>query len=294
MPTYYTILTDAGQILLADAIASGQPVVLTQFAVGDGGGVPVVPDAGMDALVNEVYRGNISALGISPEQPNAMMAQLIIPKESGGYTVREVGLFSENGTLFSIGNYPDQPKPPMESGYAVKLDMRYVLVVSDASAITVVIPPGDYLTEPQADTLYLRQDKHLFEIAEQGEEAQQTSRDNLRLGSAAIYDYEDFLPSGYTAPVTSVNTKTGAVQLNAGDVGAFTKEESDARYLQTASGVTGIRMASYLDTYANLRDSSHRVMTGIYENNGYDNPTNHESRVLQYSVAGAWYDVPYV
>ena len=265
MPMYYTIITDAGQTMLAEAMANDRAVILTQFSVGDGGGAPITPDPAMTALVNEVYRGNISSLTTSPEQPNAMVAQLIIPKESGGYTVREVGLHTSDGTLFSVANYPDQPKPPTDSGYAVKLDMRYVLVVSDTSAITVVIPPGDYLTEPYADTIYLRQDQHLAEIAAQGETAQQAARDNLGLGTAATHDAEDFLPSSYTAPVTSVNGETGDVQLSAVDVGAvatvnnvspdangnvvidipppadlsnyYTKTESDARFnrLNTAS-----------------------------------------------------------
>lgn len=61
-----------------------------------------------------------------------------------------------------------------------------------------------------------------------------------------------------------------------------------------SSGVTGIRLANYGDTYGNWRDTSHAVLTGIYETNGYDNPTRHEHRKIQYEIGGNWYDAPYV
>jgi hypothetical protein len=179
MADYYTIITDEGQALLADAIANGTTVQLTQFGVGDGGGAPVTPDPTMTALTNEVYRGSISNMTTSPVQPDAMVAQLIVPKESGGYIVREVALFTDTGVMFSIGNYPDQPKPPTNSGYAVKLDLRYVLAVSDTSAITVVIQPGDYLTKEQADTLYLKIGFNLSEIEDAGPDAQLEARNNI-------------------------------------------------------------------------------------------------------------------
>lgn len=314
MPMYYTIITDAGQALLAEAMASGQPVVLTQFGVGDGAGAPVIPDPTMTTLTNEVYRGGISSLGTSPEQPNAMVAQLIIPKESGGYTVREVALFTDDGTIFSIGNYPDQPKPPTDSGYAVKLDMRYLLVVSDTSAITVVIPPGDYLTQEEADILYLSIGKNLSEIAVNGETAQQVARDNLGLGTAATHAAEDFLPSTYTpppvdVPVTSVNGEVGDVQLSAGDVGAYsktesdqryepidsawTKQESDDRYLGKASGIQDVQLGAEVDLgddqygYGLAAPAGHTITYIAYQGNG-DAYMNAKCKPIQVQTNNVW------
>lgn len=60
------------------------------------------------------------------------------------------------------------------------------------------------------------------------------------------------------------------------------------------NGITGFRMANYGSTYGNLRDTSGTIMTGIYEDNGYDNPTIHEHRQAQFEVAGTWYNVAYV
>lgn len=60
------------------------------------------------------------------------------------------------------------------------------------------------------------------------------------------------------------------------------------------NGITGFRMANYGVTGGDLRDSANTIMTGIYETNGYDNPTTHEHRQAQFEVAGAWYNVAYV
>ncbi|MHA1063405.1 tail fiber protein [Enterobacter ludwigii] len=70
---------------------------------------------------------------------------------------------------------------------------------------------------------YLRIDNNLSEIAGNGPAAQKAARDNLALGTAATCNAEDFLPSDYKPPVSgvsSVNGKTGVVQLGAADVGA--------------------------------------------------------------------------
>lgn len=255
MTTYYTLITEAGQALLAEAIASGEPVLLTEFAVGDGDGLPVTPDAAMTGLVNEVYRGGIGGLEVSTTQPDALAAQLIVPKESGGYTVREVALFADDGTMFSIGNYPDQPKPLPDSGYAVKLDMRFVLVVSDTSAITVIIPPGDYLTQEEADTLYLQIGNNLSEIADNGGEAQEAARDNLGLGSAATSDADDFLPSDTTAsdidalPITG-GTLTGSLIIKTDNTPLLLRPVTTGRpvylLLQEANGTSSMYLGKEL------------------------------------------------
>ncbi|MBB4287982.1 phage tail protein, partial [Roseospira goensis] len=51
MADYFTVLTLAGQAALANALATGGTVALTDMAVGDGGGAPVTPTETMTALV---------------------------------------------------------------------------------------------------------------------------------------------------------------------------------------------------------------------------------------------------
>lgn len=54
----YAVLTDRGAELEAEALATGVPVTLSQFCIGDANGQEeVTPDPARTALINEVYRG---------------------------------------------------------------------------------------------------------------------------------------------------------------------------------------------------------------------------------------------
>lgn len=61
----------------------------------------------------------------------------------------------------------------------------------------------------------------------------------------------------------------------------------DTRY------VGGLRLAVYTSAES-VHDSAHRVVTGVYHTNGYQEAPTVESRVLQHAVNGTWYDVPFV
>lgn len=172
---------------MSAATAGGAPVVLSQFGVDDGNGAVITPDPAQTTLVNEVYRGDISSLMATG---NTIKAQLVIPKDSGGYTVQGFGLYTDNGTLFSVCNFPAQEKPLPSSGYAVKMDTDYYLQVSDTSVVTLQFDGDDYLTREQADTIYLQIGNNLSEIAAGGAAAQAEALDNLGAGTAAVADVQ--------------------------------------------------------------------------------------------------------
>jgi phage-related tail fiber protein len=208
MSDYYLLITDAGKALEAAAHASGEPVNLTNFAVGDGGGANVTPEASQTALVGETFRDAISSLTVSPTDTAVLEAECIIPKSSGGYTIREIGILADDGTLYAVGNFAEQEKPAPDSGYAASLQIFADLVVSDTSDITLTVQDGSYLTETQANTIYLRQDKRLSEIAEQGADAQVEARENIGCGTAAAAD-----------KTTSHTDSTAGHLLQVGDFG---------------------------------------------------------------------------
>lgn len=294
MSEYYMIITDAGAALEAAAHASGTPVTLTEFAAGDGGGVPVTPDPTRTALVNEVYRGNISSLTINADDNTILNAQCIIPADSGGYTVREIGIYADDGTLYAIGNYIEQVKPDPSVGMAITMDVSVELAVSDTSDITLYLNPGDYLTREEADALYLSKTKNLSEIKDNGEAAQAEARENIGA-----------MPDTYIAPVTSVNTKTGDVVLSAADVGAlpdtwspdlsgyYTKAEADARFLQ------GVQLGGEVDYARAGEDFNYRadpgcMVTGmdVLSGSGEEDNIKHiYSRPVQILINGVWQNV---
>lgn len=164
---YYSILTNRGKELEAQSSATGKPVIIKDFVVGDGNGQAVKPDPAQTKLVREVYRNAISALQVSPDQANQFIAQLVLAAGVGGFVVREVGLLTDAGELYSVANCAAIEKP--ENGVSVNL--QYRLAVSESANIELKAATGD--------GLFLRIDKNLTEIAEKGEAAQKSSREAI-------------------------------------------------------------------------------------------------------------------
>lgn len=164
---YYSILTNRGKELEAQSSATGKPVIIKDFVVGDGNGQAVMPDPAQTKLVREVYRSAISALQVSPDQANQFIAQLVLPVGVGGFVVREVGLLTDTGELYSVANSAAIEKP--ENGVSVNL--QYRLAVSETANIELKVATGD--------GLFLRIDKNLSEIAAKGETAQKSSREAI-------------------------------------------------------------------------------------------------------------------
>ncbi|EAA6844991.1 hypothetical protein DRX19_29395, partial [Salmonella enterica subsp. enterica] len=100
--TYTGTLTHVGKQYLANAIAGKDQLVLSQMGVGDGGGAPVVPDEAQTALINECWRAQINRLYVDTRNSNIAVAELLVPVNVGGFWIREVGLYSEDGTLVAV------------------------------------------------------------------------------------------------------------------------------------------------------------------------------------------------
>lgn len=168
---YYSILTNRGKELEAQSSATGKPVIIKDFVVGDGNGQPVTPDPALTALIHEVYRSGISALQVSPDQANQFIAQLVLPPDVGGFVVREVGLLTDAGELYAVANCAAIEKPV--SGISVTLQFR--LAVSETADIELKVATGD--------GLFLRQDANLGDVKDAAE-----SRKNIGLKGAAVLD----------------------------------------------------------------------------------------------------------
>ncbi|MDN8569328.1 phage tail protein [Enterobacter hormaechei] len=171
---YYSILTNRGKELETQSSATGKPVIIKDFVVGDGNGQAVKPDPAQTKLVREVYRSAISALQVSPDQVNQFIAQLVLPVNVGGFVVREVGLLTDAGELYSVANCAAIEKP--ENGVSVNL--QYRLAVSETAAVELKVATGD--------GLFLRLDRNLGEIAENGPSAQKSAREAIDVVDATI------------------------------------------------------------------------------------------------------------
>ncbi|MCR9529234.1 phage tail-collar fiber domain-containing protein [Vibrio alginolyticus] len=138
---YYTILTETGKSKVANAAALGRQIKLTHIAVGDGDGSEYDPIESQTALKKENHRSPISNLGTDAQNPNWIVAEGLIPVDVGGWFVREVGIFDEDGDLFAIGKYPETYKPTLAEGTGRDLYIRFIMVVSNTGTIDLKIDP---------------------------------------------------------------------------------------------------------------------------------------------------------
>jgi phage-related tail fiber protein len=142
MSTYYTILTSAGLAYESAANVGSYAIALSQIAVGDGNGNPTTPDPAQTSLVNEVYRASINSLAQSTDDPTQFIAELIIPATVGGFTIREAGVFTTNGTLFAVCNTPQIYKPTNAEGAFGDATIQIIFQLVNAQDVTISIDPN--------------------------------------------------------------------------------------------------------------------------------------------------------
>ena len=142
MATYYTLLTKIGQARIANAVALNQKVNLTYMAVGDGNGNPTTPNENQTTLVREKYRATINQLTVDPDNPNYLVAELIVPTTVGGWSIYEVGVFDDQNQLIAVANFPATYKPELVEGSGRDLIVRIIIQVSNTSVVTLKIDPA--------------------------------------------------------------------------------------------------------------------------------------------------------
>lgn len=149
---YKTIITSAGAARLAAAMSSsGKKVDITHMAIGDGGGALPQPVPGQTKLVREVYRAQLNKIVRDDRNDKYVVAELVIPPETGGFWMRESGLYDSEGTLIAVANMAESYKPLLAEGSGRSQTIRMVLIVSDVTAVnltidsTTVMATNDYV-----------------------------------------------------------------------------------------------------------------------------------------------------
>ncbi|WP_273802129.1 phage tail protein [Proteus vulgaris] len=139
---FFALLTVIGANKLAKATALGTTLKITQMAVGDGGGTLPMPSAEQTKLVNEKRRAGINTLFIDPKNTNQIVAEQVIPENEGGYWIREIGLFDDEGSLIAVGNCPETYKPQLQEGSGRTQTIRMILIVSHAESVELKVDPS--------------------------------------------------------------------------------------------------------------------------------------------------------
>ncbi|HBW0853327.1 phage tail protein [Klebsiella variicola] len=138
---FKSLITVAGREKIAEAIVNGDKVIFSQMSVGDGGGSATVPDDEQTALVSERFRTQLNSLKLSDTE-NIIIAEMIIPPEVGGFTIREAALFDDAGVCIAVANVPETYKPVLAEGSGRFTIIRIWLAVSSTEAVELIVDPG--------------------------------------------------------------------------------------------------------------------------------------------------------
>lgn len=146
MADYYVIPTNIGEAKMANALALGIPLAITELALGDGEGEGArgtpIPNPEATALVSERRRAPLNSFSVDPENPNVLIAEQVIPETAGGWWIREMGLFDEDGDLIFVCNTPPTYKPQLAEGSGRTQVVRMASVVSDTASVTLKVDPS--------------------------------------------------------------------------------------------------------------------------------------------------------
>ena len=139
---FNSILTAAGEEAISQAVVSGSPAGFAVMAVGDGGGsVPEVGPAST-GLVHEVYRAQLNGVTEVDSNKNIVQAELIIPPQVGGFTIREAALYDDSGACLAVASVPETYKPLLLEGAGRHQVIRIWLAVSNVASVLLTADPS--------------------------------------------------------------------------------------------------------------------------------------------------------
>lgn len=254
---FFALLTVIGANKLAKATALGTTLKITQMAVGDGGGTLPTPDTQQTKLVGEKRRAGLNTLFVDPKNDSQIIAEQVIPENEGGYWIREIGLFDDEGSLIAVGNCPETYKPQLQEGSGRTQTIRMILTVSHTESVELKVDPSVILATREFvnDAIESASKQTLEEVAKL-----YATKAELSTGLNKVQKSADAANTNANSRVPStrkVNNKplSTDISLTAGDVGAATpaqvNEAKTAASNAQATANSGVNKADTAQKTAN-------------------------------------------
>ncbi|EOW7763515.1 tail fiber protein, partial [Escherichia coli] len=150
------------------------------------------------------------------------IAELVIPPETGGFWIREIGVFDEHGDLIAVGNTAESYKPTVAEGSGRAQTFRTILTVSSTATVALTVDN----TMVMATVDYVDDKLKEHEQSRRHPDASLTAKGFVQLSSAtnsvsetqaatpkAVKAAYDLANGKYTAQDAST-TRKGLVQLS--------------------------------------------------------------------------------
>ena len=139
---FLSMMTRKGREKMAEAVVNGEKVIFSHMAVGDGNGNTPRPDDEQESLVNELFRTSLNSFKVVDNENNVIAAEMIIPPEVGGFTIREAALFDEDGNCLAAASTPETYKPQLSEGSGRFTILRMWIAVSSTENVELIVEPG--------------------------------------------------------------------------------------------------------------------------------------------------------
>lgn len=232
---YFAILTNQGAARLANAVGLGTKLNLTQMAVGDANGTLPTPDPAQTKLINQKRIAPLNLLTVDPANTSQIIAEQIIPENEGGFWIREIGLYDDEGVLIAVANCPETYKPQLQEGSGRTQTIRMILIVSSTSAITLKIDPSVVLaTRQYVDDKVIEVKAYADDLMKKHVEAANPHAQYLKIAS----NLKEIADAGTGA----VQAAQGYLGLDSGaEMPAATGLDSNAGYLSVPAMINGAK-----------------------------------------------------
>ncbi len=241
---FKTIITDTGAKKLAQAAApDGNPVRLTHIAVGDGGGTLPTPDSKQTRLVHEVWRHTVNRVILDATHQNRIIAELVIPPETGGFWIREIGVFDEHGDLIAVGNTAESYKPTVAEGSGRAQTFRTILTVSSTATVALTVDN----TMVMATVDYVNDKLKEHEQSRHHPDASLTAKGFVQLSSATNSDSETLAatPKAVKAAYDMANGKYTAQDATTAQKGIVQLSSATNSTSETLAATSNAVKAAY-------------------------------------------------
>ncbi|EJB8454873.1 phage tail protein [Vibrio parahaemolyticus] len=150
MTAYFSYVTNIGINKIEAAYNAGETINLIEMAIGDSNGAYVEPDASFTNLVNEFAR--VALNDASTDGHLIHVISYIKPTaETAEKTLREYGIYDDEGDMIIYGAYPESLIPSLDSAEYLQLEVENITELENADVVNVTVSPiVPYATEAEA------------------------------------------------------------------------------------------------------------------------------------------------
>ncbi|EJL3958157.1 phage tail protein [Vibrio parahaemolyticus] len=147
---YFSYVTNVGVEKIEAAYNAGETINLIEMAIGDSNGAYVEPDASFTALVNEFARVALNDASIDGHLIH-VISYIKPTAETAEKTLREYGIYDDEGDMIIYGAYPESLIPSLDSAEYLQLEVENITELENADVVNVTVSPiVPYATETEA------------------------------------------------------------------------------------------------------------------------------------------------